>query len=112
MIAAAVIGSVHPAFAVIFGKIIGVSFLGFSFFLLFFSRRIGVFLFCFVCGFCFFGSVVVLFFCGGGWVSGLFVLFGCFPLWLEVPVLSFPHAQPLSSFHVNLSGINLCKYTY
>lgn len=36
-----------------------------------------------------------------GRFSGFFVLFGFFPLQLEVPVLSSPHPQPLSSLHVN-----------
>uniref|UniRef100_A0A8C0ZHL9 ABC-type xenobiotic transporter n=1 Tax=Cyanistes caeruleus TaxID=156563 RepID=A0A8C0ZHL9_CYACU len=60
MIAAAVIGAVNPTFAVIFGKIIGVSFLGvlLIFFFFFFQGVV----FRFVCGFCFFGG-----FGGIGW---------------------------------------------
>lgn len=78
MIAAAVIGSVHPAFAVIFGKIIGVSFLGFSFFLLFFSRRIGVGFFVLFVGFVSLGRLLFCFFVVGGGLVGFLFCLGVF----------------------------------
>lgn len=75
-----------------------------GFFLGFFCFVLGMFFwFCFPCGFClfrvFWDFLVVCFVWG-------------FYLQLEVAVLSFSHAQPLSSFHVSLSGINLYKYIH